>query len=35
MPVLKHYGAKKVSRWDAHRSMDAVWKDIDAATNKM
>lgn len=35
VPVLKHYGAKKVSEVDANRSMDAVWKDIDAATNKM
>ena len=35
VPVLKHYGTKKVSKVDANRSMDAVWKDIDAATNKM
>ena len=33
VPVLKHYGASKTKEVDANRSMDAVWTDIDKATN--
>ena len=33
VPVLKHYGASKVAEVDANRSMEAVWTDIDRATN--
>jgi len=32
VPVLTHYGAKKVVQVDANRDMPAVWTDIDAAT---
>ena len=32
VPVLQHYGAGKAVGVDANRGLDAVWADIDAAT---
>ena len=33
VPVLEHYGAKKVVSVDANRAMNAIAADIDAATD--